>query len=44
MTTIFFVNSYYMGLNQKTAFGIDIGPQELPKLENPHFHFHVFSG
>ena len=28
-------NSEYIGLNQKTAFGIGIGPQEVHQPENP---------
>ena len=28
-----------MGLCVKTAFGNNFRPREVPKLENPHFHF-----
>ena len=34
----------YIGPYEKTAFGFDFGPQEVLKLENVHFHFHVISG
>ena len=28
----------------QSAFGINFGPWEVPKLENLHFHFHAFYG
>ena len=33
-----------MALYEKTALKIDIGPWEVPELENMHFHFNAFSG
>ena len=41
---IFLKNSKYIALCVKTAFRNNFGPLKVPKLENPHFHFHVFSG
>ena len=41
---LFLFNSIYTGPYQQTAFGINFGPQEGPKLENHHFPFHAFSG
>ena len=40
----FFLNIDNIGLCVKNAFGNNFGPQEVPKLENLHFHFHGFSG
>ena len=37
-------NINYIGPNKKDSFRINFGPQEVPKLENMHFHFHAFSG
>ena len=37
-------NCNYMALYEKTAFKTDFGPQEVPELENLHFHFHSFYG
>ena len=37
-------NSDYIGLDKKTSFRINFGPQEEPTLENLHFLFHEFSG
>ena len=31
-------------LIKKTAFGINFGPWEVPKLENLYFYFHAFPG
>ena len=28
----------------KSAFGNDVGPREVPKLDKLHFHFHAFLG
>ena len=31
----------YLRPNLKTAFGINFGPWEVPKVENLHFHIHA---
>ena len=36
--------SNYVGLDLKPAFGINFGPQEVPKPENLLLHFHAYSG
>ena len=38
------LNSIYITLYDKTAFGTEFGLREAPKMENLHFHFHAFSG
>ena len=38
----FFRTVICIALYEKTAFKTDFGPQEVPKLEN--LHFHAFSG
>ena len=40
----FFFNSNFITLYGKNAFRNDLGPWEVPKLQNLHFHFYAFSG
>ena len=48
MHFIFISYCNYIGLYQKTAFGLNFGlwkvPQAKKNHENMHFHFHAFSG
>ena len=43
-STKILLNINYIGLNWKTAYRINFGPREMPKLENLYFHFNALSG